>query len=61
MGGEARRFALLGVFGQAIYVDPQRKLVLVHTAVAAAPRIGKTTMGAELGALWQGLLSHYAN
>ena len=27
------RFAALGVYGQAIYVDPIRKLVVVHTAV----------------------------
>ena len=29
------RFAALGVHGQAIYVDPVRKLVVVHTAVWA--------------------------
>jgi hypothetical protein len=26
-------FALLGVRGQAIYVDPKSRLVMVHTAV----------------------------
>jgi CubicO group peptidase (beta-lactamase class C family) len=31
--GERRMFALLGVHGQAIYVDPSSRLVMVHTAV----------------------------
>jgi CubicO group peptidase (beta-lactamase class C family) len=31
--GERRMFALLGVRGQAIYVDPKSRLVMVHTAV----------------------------
>jgi len=31
--GEARRFALLGVRGQRIFVDPASRLVMVHTAV----------------------------
>jgi CubicO group peptidase (beta-lactamase class C family) len=47
--GDARVFALLGVRGQAIYVDPATKTVLVHTAVrkmAVDPAV------VELGALW---------
>jgi CubicO group peptidase (beta-lactamase class C family) len=28
-----RMFALIGVHGQAIYVDPMSRLILVHTAV----------------------------
>ena len=31
--GERRMFALIGVHGQAIYVDPASRLVMVHTAV----------------------------
>jgi len=31
--GERRMFAFLGVRGQAIYVDPKSRLVMVHTAV----------------------------
>jgi CubicO group peptidase (beta-lactamase class C family) len=34
----ARQFALLGVRGQAVFVDPSLKLVIVHTAVHASPR-----------------------
>lgn len=32
------RFALLGVRGQAVFVDPATKLVIVHTAVHGDPR-----------------------
>jgi CubicO group peptidase (beta-lactamase class C family) len=47
--GPPRRFALFGVRGQAIYVDPVSRLVLVHTAVRKLP----VDPGAyELGALW---------
>jgi CubicO group peptidase (beta-lactamase class C family) len=35
---EERRFALLGVRGQSIFVDPQRRLAMVHTAVRERPR-----------------------
>jgi CubicO group peptidase (beta-lactamase class C family) len=59
--GEKRRFALLGVYGQAIYVDPALKLVLVHTAAAKSARIGRETMGAELGALWYSLVNTYGH
>jgi CubicO group peptidase (beta-lactamase class C family) len=35
--GEQRRFALLGIRGQIILVDPASKLVMVHTAVRKKP------------------------
>lgn len=45
-------FALLGVRGQAIFVDPTSRLVLVHTAV----RMRSVDPGSrELGALWRGM------
>lgn len=47
--GEPRMFALLGVRGQTIYVDPVARLVLVHTAVRKRP-IDPGVV--ELGALW---------
>ncbi|MGH7375114.1 MAG: hypothetical protein ACREJY_12895 [Candidatus Rokuibacteriota bacterium] len=50
--GERRMFALLGVRGQAIYVDPVSKLVLVHTAVRKLP---VDPAAVELGALWAGI------
>jgi CubicO group peptidase (beta-lactamase class C family) len=56
--GAKRRFALLGVYGQAIYVDPEQKLVMVHLAANATARAGQTSMGREMGALWQGIVAH---
>jgi len=57
--GEQRRFALLGVFGQSIFVDPSQKLVMVHLAANATAKAGQTTMGREVGALWYGLVTHH--
>ena len=37
-GGDPSRFAALGLHGQAIFVDPARKLVVVHTAAWADGR-----------------------
>jgi CubicO group peptidase (beta-lactamase class C family) len=49
------RFAALGVSGQAIYVDPARKLVVVHTAVPA-----DSNDSAERGAQFKLLEAIYA-
>jgi CubicO group peptidase (beta-lactamase class C family) len=57
--GPQRRFALLGVYGQSIFVDPALKLVLVHLAANATAKAGQTSMGRELGALWYGVVTHY--
>jgi CubicO group peptidase (beta-lactamase class C family) len=59
MRGEKRRFYMRGVYGQSIYVDPELKLVLVHTAVAKRAMIGNDAMGPELGALSYGLVSTF--
>jgi len=45
-------FALLGVRGQALYVHPARKLVMVHTAVRPDAR---DAGGADAVALWRAL------
>lgn len=50
-------FALLGVRGQAIYVDPARRLVMVHTAVRPQAR---DPGGAEATALWRGVKAAFA-
>jgi CubicO group peptidase (beta-lactamase class C family) len=55
LNGEKRRFVLLGVYGQAIFVDPEHKLVMVHTAAAKNARVELETMGIEMSALWQGI------
>jgi len=57
--GAQRRFALLGVYGQSIFVDPAQKLVMVHLAANATAKSGQTSMGREVGALWYGLVTHY--
>ena len=53
--GPRRQFVLLGIHGQAIYVDPTAKLVLVHTAVRKLP--SRDPEAAELGALWRALVA----
>lgn len=49
-------FALLGVRGQTVFVDPARRLVMVHTAVRPDAR---DSGGAETTALWRGLRQHF--
>jgi len=59
--GEKRRFALLGVFGQSIFVDPELKLVLVLTAAAKNASVGKEPLGRERDALWRGLVTTFGD
>ena len=49
-------FAFLGVRGQTIFVDPARRLVMVHTAVRPDAR---DAGGAETTALWRGLRQYF--
>jgi CubicO group peptidase (beta-lactamase class C family) len=61
--GSHRRFALLGVYGQAIFVDPVLRLVVVHTAVgqdASGDASGKH-LGAERDALLRGIVAQYGD
>lgn len=59
--GSHRRFVLLGIYGQAIYVDPVLKLVMVHTAVGkdATGDAGNTHLGAERDAVFRGIVATY--
>ena len=59
--GAHRRFVLLGVYGQAIYVDPALKLVMVHLAVGADARADASGahLGQERDALWRGVVARY--
>jgi CubicO group peptidase (beta-lactamase class C family) len=59
--GEKRRFALLGVYGQSIFVDPELKLVMVMTAAARNASVGKEPFAAERSALWRGILARYGS
>jgi CubicO group peptidase (beta-lactamase class C family) len=56
---EARRFVLLGIHGQAIFVDPANKLVMLHLAASEAANVGDTSMARERAALWRGVVQHY--
>lgn len=49
-----RMFAMLGSNGQAIFVDPASKLVMVHTAVRLKPN--KDPAAREVVALWFGVV-----
>ena len=59
--GEKRRFALLGVYGQSIFVDPEQKLVMVITAAAKNASVGKETLARERDALWRGIVGQYGS
>jgi len=58
---EKRRFALLGVYGQSIFVDPELKLVMVVTAAAKNANVGKESFARERDALWRGVVGRYGN
>src|SRR5262249_56259038 len=54
-----RTFALLGVRGQSIFVDPTSRLVMVHTAVRRQP--SNDPGNVEAWALWRGLLKIFGS
>jgi CubicO group peptidase (beta-lactamase class C family) len=58
--GQNRRFAMLGVYGQSIFVDPGLKLVIVQTAANATAQAGDTSLARERDAFWRGIMRHYA-
>jgi CubicO group peptidase (beta-lactamase class C family) len=58
---EKRRFAMIGVYGQMIFVDPQLKLVMVQTAANATAKAGQTTLGKEADAFWRGVVKYYGS
>jgi CubicO group peptidase (beta-lactamase class C family) len=51
--GARRMFVLLGAHGQATFVDPASRLVMVHTAVRQRP----ADIGPESFALWQAVVA----
>jgi CubicO group peptidase (beta-lactamase class C family) len=57
--GARRQFSMRGVHGQAIFIDPQARLVLVHTAVRLPPT--NDPQAAELGELWRALVARYGS
>jgi CubicO group peptidase (beta-lactamase class C family) len=59
--GEKRRFALLGVFGQAIFVDPELKLVMVTTAATKTANLTGESYPRERGALWRAIVDKFGS
>jgi CubicO group peptidase (beta-lactamase class C family) len=59
--GSQRRFALLGVYGQSMHVDPTSKLVMVVTAVAKNARVSNESFARERSAVWNAFLAKYSN
>jgi CubicO group peptidase (beta-lactamase class C family) len=59
--GEKRRFALLGVYGQSIFVDPELKLVMVVTAAAKNASVVKESFARERDAIWRGIVGKYGS
>ena len=57
--GEHRRFAMLGVYGQHLFVDPELRLVMVQTSANQTASVAKTSLGRERNAFWRGLVDHY--
>jgi CubicO group peptidase (beta-lactamase class C family) len=57
--GETRRFALFGVYGQAIFVDPGLKLVMVTTAATKTPDVVTESYPRERGALLRSIIEKY--
>lgn len=56
---DKRRFAMIGVYGQMILVDPELKLVMVQTAANATAKAGETTLGKNADAFWRGVVRQY--
>ncbi|MFO1424950.1 MAG: serine hydrolase [Candidatus Competibacteraceae bacterium] len=57
--GEKRRFVMLGVYGQSLFVDPGQHLVIVQTAANATAEAGGTSLGRERDAFWRGVVRYY--
>jgi CubicO group peptidase (beta-lactamase class C family) len=57
--GERRRFAMLGVYGQSIFVDPGLGLVIVQTGANATAEAGQNSLGVDRNAFWRGVVGFY--
>lgn len=57
--GRPRRFALIGVYGQFMFVAPDLQLVMVQLSVGADAKNADTDMALEAQSLWQGLIASF--
>jgi CubicO group peptidase (beta-lactamase class C family) len=55
--GRPRRFALIGVYGQFMFVAPDLQLVMVQLSAGADAKNADTDMALEAQSLWQGLIA----
>ncbi len=56
--GQPRRFALIGVYGQFMFVAPDLQLVMVQCSAAADAKNADTDLAQEALAVWRGLVEH---
>jgi len=56
---QQRRFIMLGVYGQSIFVDPGLHLVIVQTAANATAEAKDTSLAHERDAFWRGIVRYY--
>jgi CubicO group peptidase (beta-lactamase class C family) len=57
--GEHRRFAMLGAYGQSMFVDSELKLVMVQMGANAAAEAGKSNLGTDRDNFWVGVVRFY--
>lgn len=57
--GEKRRFAMLGVYGQSLFVDPGQRLVIVQIGANATAEASGTSLARERDAFWRGVMRYY--
>jgi CubicO group peptidase (beta-lactamase class C family) len=57
--GRPRRFALIGVYGQFMFVAPDLQLVMVQLGAGADAKNADTNMAQEALALWRGLIASF--
>ena len=55
--GRPRRFALIGVYGQFMFVAPDLQLVMVQLSAGVDAKNADTDMAMEAQSLWQGLIA----
>jgi CubicO group peptidase (beta-lactamase class C family) len=58
--GPKRRFMMLGVYGQSIFIDPELKLVIVQAGANATAQAGDTSLNRERNAFWRGVMAYHA-
>jgi CubicO group peptidase (beta-lactamase class C family) len=58
--GQPRRFAMVGVYGQFIFVAPDLQLAMVQMSAGAEAKNGDTALAQEAHALWQGLIDFFS-